>query len=155
MMTYTEITNDSRLHHPLLRSEMEWHCRALPSLLYPRLASLSLLHCYVRSRYLPPQPLLAFLQPKFDPALEDGEDEDDKDGMALPTKIDDEFRPFIRRLPEFKFWYWATRGITTAFLCTFFPFLDVPVFWPILLMYFIVLFALTMKQRIKHMVKYK
>ncbi|KAJ3113345.1 hypothetical protein HDU96_003518 [Phlyctochytrium bullatum] len=99
---------------------------------------------------------LAFLQPKFDPALEDGEEEDeDNKGPALPMKNDDEFRPFIRRLPEFKFWYWATRGITTAFLCTFFPFLDVPVFWPILLMYFIILFALTMKQRIKHMIKYK
>ncbi|KAJ3095233.1 hypothetical protein HDU97_007137 [Phlyctochytrium planicorne] len=100
---------------------------------------------------------LAFLQPKFDPAMEElDEEEDDKEsGMALPTKNDDEFRPFIRRLPEFKFWYWATRGITISFLCTFFPFLDVPVFWPILLMYFLILFALTMKQRIKHMIKYK
>ena len=26
------------------------------------------------------------------------------DGPELPTKVDQEFRPFIRRLPEFKFW---------------------------------------------------
>jgi hypothetical protein len=32
---------------------------------------------------------------------------------------------------------------------------DVPVFWPILLLYWIVLFALTMKRQIRHMIKYK
>lgn len=26
----------------------------------------------------------------------------------LPTTRDDEFRPFVRKLPEFKFWYVAT-----------------------------------------------
>ncbi|KAJ3322988.1 hypothetical protein HDU76_013750 [Blyttiomyces sp. JEL0837] len=98
---------------------------------------------------------LAFLQPKFDPALEDGETDEEKEGPALPTKADDEFKPFIRRLPEFKFWYWATRGVFTALVCTFLPFLDVPVFWPILVMYFLILFGITMKQRIKHMIKYK
>ncbi|KAJ3414868.1 hypothetical protein HDV05_005932 [Chytridiales sp. JEL 0842] len=100
---------------------------------------------------------LAFLQPKFDPALEslDGDGDEDKDGPALPLKVDDEFRPFIRRLPEFKFWYWATRGISTAFICTFIPAFDVPVFWPILVLYFLILFGITMKQRIKHMIKYK
>ncbi|KAI8843425.1 retrieval of early ER protein Rer1 [Chytriomyces cf. hyalinus JEL632] len=95
---------------------------------------------------------LAFLQPKFDPAME-ADNEDDE--MALPVKADDDFKPFIRRLPEFKFWYWATRGIVTAFVCTFIPLFDVPVFWPILVIYFLILFGLTMKQRIKHMIKYK
>ncbi|KAI8612733.1 retrieval of early ER protein Rer1 [Chytriomyces sp. MP71] len=95
---------------------------------------------------------LAFLTPKFDPAME-GDNEDD--GLALPVKAEDDFKPFIRRLPEFKFWYWATRGVATAFLCTFFPIFDVPVFWPILVIYFLILFGLTMKQRIKHMMKYK
>jgi hypothetical protein len=32
---------------------------------------------------------------------------------------------------------------------------DVPVFWPILLLYFIVLFVITMKRQIKHMMKHK
>ena len=32
---------------------------------------------------------------------------------------------------------------------------NIPVFWPILLMYFIALFFLTMKRQIKHMIKYK
>ncbi len=39
--------------------------------------------------------LLGFLTPQFDP---------DSEGPELPTSADQEFRPFVRRLPEFKFW---------------------------------------------------
>jgi len=42
-----------------------------------------------------------------------------------------------------------------AIFCTFFEVFDVPVFWPILLMYFILLFCLTMKRQIMHMIKYR
>ena len=70
-----------------------------------------------------------------------------EDGSAggLPTKQDEEFRPFIRRLPEFKFWYSATRAITIGFVCTWFKVFDVPVFWPVLVIYWLILFALTSK----------
>jgi hypothetical protein len=87
---------------------------------------------------------LAFLQPKFDPSNEaiDNEMEDGSAG-GLPTKQDEEFRPFIRRLPEFKFWHSATRAIVIGFLCTWFSIFDVPVFWPVLVVYWLILFALT------------
>lgn len=42
-----------------------------------------------------------------------------------------------------------------AFLMTFFSIFDVPVFWPILLCYWIVLFVLTMKRQMMHMIKYR
>ena len=89
---------------------------------------------------------LAFLTPKFDP-VSDAADQDMEDGSAggLPTKNDDEFKPFIRRLPEFKFWYWATRAVTIAFMCSWFAVFDVPVFWPVLVMYWFILFFLTSK----------
>ena len=32
---------------------------------------------------------------------------------------------------------------------------DIPVFWPILVMYFFILFYVTMKRQIKHMMKYR
>ena len=32
------------------------------------------------------------------------------EGPTLPTKSDEEYRPFIRRLPEFKFWYTRARS---------------------------------------------
>jgi len=68
---------------------------------------------------------LLFLTPKFDPSLE--QEELEEGGPAvLPTKQDEEFRPFIRRLPEFKFWYSATRAISIACVCCWFEVFDIP-----------------------------
>ncbi|CDP01292.1 unnamed protein product [Coffea canephora] len=77
------------------------------------------------------------------------------DGPSLPTRGSDEFRPFVRRLPEFKFWYSLTKAFCVAFMLTFFSAFDVPVFWPILLFYWLVLFISTMKRQIMHMIKYR
>uniref|UniRef100_A0A7N0TZG4 Protein RER1 n=1 Tax=Kalanchoe fedtschenkoi TaxID=63787 RepID=A0A7N0TZG4_KALFE len=95
--------------------------------------------------------LIGFLSPKVDPELENS------DGATLPTRGSDEFKPFVRRLPEFKFWYSITKAFCVAFVMTFFSLFDVPVFWPILLCYWMVmvLFFLTMKRQIMHMIKYR
>ncbi|OQV01501.1 hypothetical protein CLAIMM_06848 [Cladophialophora immunda] len=98
---------------------------------------------------------LAFLQPKFDPSLSQDEGLEDGEGSSLPTKHDDEFRPFIRRLPEFKFWHSATRAITISFICSWFEIFNLPVFWPVLVMYWLILFSLTMRRQIQHMIKYR
>lgn len=42
--------------------------------------------------------LIGFMSPKVDPELES------LDGPSSPTRDSDEFRPFVRRLPEFFFW---------------------------------------------------
>lgn len=115
---------------------------------------------------------------------------------------DEEFRPFIRRLPggsskrasrnriasansprisfilgfcstsrwwslihlrsilpdpttEFKFWLSATKATLLAIFSTITRATDIPVYWPILLVYFFVLFGLTMKRQITHMLTYK
>ncbi|KAJ9540663.1 hypothetical protein OSB04_027169 [Centaurea solstitialis] len=94
--------------------------------------------------------LIGFLSPQVDPEFQDL-----SDGPTLPSRSSDEFRPFVRRLPEFKFWYSITKAFCIAFVMTFFTIFDVPVFWPILLFYWVILFALTMKKQILHMVKYK
>jgi len=97
---------------------------------------------------------IAFLTPKIDPML--GDDElDSDDGPSLPTNSSDEFRPFIRRLAEFKFWHSCTKATLIALFCTFFEAFNIPVFWPILLLYFLTLFGITMKRQIKHMIKYR
>ncbi|WFD30592.1 hypothetical protein MSPP1_001613 [Malassezia sp. CBS 17886] len=122
---------------------------------------------------------LAFLTPKFDPAFEnDLAAQDVEEGEpGLPTSTaagpaaggglmsdvfhptddahDEEFRPFIRRLPEFKFWLSATQAILWSTVATMFTAFDIPVYWPILLLYFCLLFALTMRRQIQHMVRYK
>ena len=92
--------------------------------------------------------LLGFLTPLDLPSNTD-------DGLSLPSKANDEFRPFVRRLPEFKFWYASIRSVWLGTIATFFPFLDIPVFWPILLMYWLILFTVTMKRQIKHMIKHR
>ncbi|XBI88063.1 hypothetical protein VPH35_026067 [Triticum aestivum] len=45
--------------------------------------------------------LIGFLSPMVDLELEAL----DQAGPALPTRGNNEFKPFIRRLPEFRFWY--------------------------------------------------
>lgn len=73
----------------------------------------------------------------------------DDQGPELPTRSNQEFRPFIRRLPEFKFWYAISKSTVIGIICTFFEVFNIPVFWPILVMYFITLFCITMKRQIK------
>lgn len=70
-------------------------------------------------------------------------------GPELPVRSNEEFRPFIRRLPEFKFWYSITKSTVIGIICTFFDAFNVPVFWPILVMYFITLFCITMKRQLR------
>lgn len=126
-----------------------------------------LVHCHVRSRNLPPESVycvphtedrsgfgsgwygLDLLTPRekislimFFPFVDD-------QGPELPTKANEEFRPFIRRLPEFKFWYAISKSTVIGIICTFFEVFNVPVFWPILVMYFITLFCITMKRQIR------
>lgn len=87
---------------------------------------------------------LLFLSPKWDPSFNQDEGlEDGEAAPSLPTKQDDEFRPFIRRLPEFKFWHSATRAIAIGFVCTWFEIFNIPVFWPVLVIYWVMLFVLT------------
>lgn len=107
---------------------------------------------------------LAFISPRIDPAFqasgldEFGDDEFGQDssdtGPMLPTRANDEFKPFIRRLPEFKFWLAGTNATLISLLLTIFDLFDMPVYWPILLLYFIVLTISTLRQQIKHMIKY-
>jgi hypothetical protein len=83
-----------------------------------------------------------------------------EDGMpsgqsSLPTKSDEEFKPFVRRLPEFKFWHSATRAVCIAFLCCWSEIFNLPVFWPVLVVYWLILVFLTMRRQIQSMIKYR
>lgn len=49
------------------------------------------------------------------------------EGPVLPQSRDDEFRPFERKLPEFKFWWSFVRATVVAFVAAFFPVFDVSV----------------------------
>lgn len=98
---------------------------------------------------------LAFLTPKFDLTLQQDEANETLEAGGAPSEQSEEFRPFIRRLPEFKFWFNVMRGSIVAVLLTLTRITDIPVYWPILLVYFILLFSLTMRRQIQHMIKYR
>ena len=77
------------------------------------------------------------------------------EASSLPTKNDQEFKPFVRRLPEFKFWHAATRAIALAFMCSWSEIFNLPVFWPVLVLYWLILVFLTMRRQIQAMIKYR
>lgn len=100
--------------------------------------------------------LIDFLSPRIDPEFQAAQEDADPDsGPSLPTRVNDEFRPFVRRLPEFKFWYQGTKATLISLFLSMFDIFDLPVFWPILLLYFFVLTFLTLRRQIQHMYKHK
>ncbi|CAD7924404.1 unnamed protein product [Amoebophrya sp. A120] len=90
--------------------------------------------------------VLGFLTPAVDPELDNR--------RAGDTDTED-FRPFVRQVPEFKFWFDATRCVVISLTLTMFPCFDLPVFWPVLLVYFLLLTFFTLKERIKHMIRHR
>ena len=88
--------------------------------------------------------------------LDDPEEEDLSEGDSyLPQKCNEEFRPFQRKVKEYSFWSVMFWTFIIAIPMTFFESFNIPVFWPLLLIYFILIFFLIMKRQIKHMIKYK
>jgi predicted PurR-regulated permease PerM len=86
---------------------------------------------------------LAFMAPKIDP-FNDLIDTDPDDKDATPS-LGQEFKPFIRRLQEFKFWHSATCALVIAILATLTK----------LFLYFCILFTIMMRRQIQHMIKHK
>ena len=88
--------------------------------------------------------------------LEDPEEEGLNNGDSyLPQKSNEEFRPFQRKVKEYAFWSMMFWTFLFAIPMTFFEAFNIPVFWPLLLVYFILIFFLIMRRQIKHMIKYK
>ncbi|KAL9148062.1 hypothetical protein ABFS82_12G017400 [Erythranthe guttata] len=87
-----------------------------------------------------------FISPREAPEL--------SDAPTLPVRSSDEFRPFVRRLPEFQFWLATTTALCIATLLTCFRIFNAPVLWPILLVYWIFLCTLTLRKQIQRMIKY-
>jgi hypothetical protein len=94
---------------------------------------------------------IGFISPLEDPE-EYGLNNDDS---YLPQKNDEEFRPFQRKIKEYTFWSQITITLFVAIIMTYFQAFEIPVFWPLLLVYFFLIFFLVMKRQIQHMIKYR
>ncbi|KAJ6237098.1 protein rer1 [Anaeramoeba flamelloides] len=97
---------------------------------------------------------ILFLTPRIDPRDEENTDEN-KNKPILPTKNNSDFKPFLRKLGEFPFFLKVVKATMIAFLFTFFPFFDLPVYYPVLLVYFVGLFVFSMRKEVSKMIKYK
>ena len=86
--------------------------------------------------------------------LDDPEDELNSGDSYLPQKNNEEFRPFQRKVKEYSFWKIMFWTFIIAIPMTFFEAFNIPVFWPLLLVYFILIFFLIMRRQIQHMIKY-
>lgn len=85
--------------------------------------------------------LIQFVSPKLDPEIY-GPD-------VLPAS----YEPFKRKLPEFEFWKKITKVILISNICTLFPFLDMPVYAPLLFGYLLIVFIISFHERIMHMIR--
>lgn len=112
--------------------------------------------CYVLAIFMLNM-FLGFLTPRFDPSLQDDMRSVEQEAGLNSEEMqkNEDFRPFMRRLPEYRFWYLSFNATLISIACTLFRFLDIPVYWPILVVYFIILFAVTMRRQIQHMVKFR
>ncbi|EPR78825.1 Retention in endoplasmic reticulum 1-like protein [Spraguea lophii 42_110] len=107
---------------------------------------------YIVSVYLL-HSLVMFLTPR-DESIPDPFEEFDEYEEYIPQTVDDEFRPFLRRLPEFDFWCRSMGLILFAWFTTFFSFFNITVYVPILILYFIFMIFLTAHKMYKHIKKY-
>lgn len=90
--------------------------------------------------------LVLVITPMSDP------DENSSD-VSLPMS-EREHRPFVPKVGEFVVWRSMMKVLGIGFFLTLFSFLDIPVFWPILVFYFVTLFAVQVGGRVKHMLKH-
>ena len=93
---------------------------------------------------------IGFISPLDDPE----EDQLNNGDSYLPQKNNEEFRPFQRKVKEYSFWSMMFWTFLISIPMTFFEAFNIPVFWPLLLVYFILIFFLIMRRQIKHMIKY-
>jgi hypothetical protein len=138
--------------------------------------------CRTVSRFTCLNLLLGFLSPRVDPEFASlGIDEDEDDGcgvlgralaVLLPRRrgggvgvaarcaVAHSHRPGVQAFhsPPARVQVLArcrARHRCSRSFSRFFPFLDIPVFWPILVVYFFALFFVTMRKQIQHMIKHK
>lgn len=96
---------------------------------------------------------ILFVTPKDDSIPDPFENVEDDD--YNPRNIDNDFRPYVRKLPEFQFWKFCVQAISISYFLTFFPFTNLPVFPRILVIYFVFIVLMTAYKLALHSKKYK
>lgn len=100
------------------------------------LAALFVLRVYLaRGYYMIAYFLYIYLLASFISFISPKEEE----AEPLPIRADGEYRPIQRGLPEFEFWQQVAFSHLIAMLLSLLPFLNIPVYAPVLVVYCVVL----------------
>lgn len=76
------------------------------------------------------------------------------EGPTLPTHSE-EFRPFERKLPEMLAWRSGMSALLFSLFATLTEATDLPAYYPLLLVYFLMLTFVTLRARIQHMLHFR
>ena len=63
----------------------------------------------------------------------------------------DEFRPFLRSISELRLWENSAVSVLCGVLCTYCPFFNLPIYWPILPVTFLVISSFLLYKQLSHM----
>jgi len=96
---------------------------------------------------------ILFVTPKDENIPDPFENVEDDD--YNPRNIDNDFKPYVRKLPEFQFWKFCTQAISISYFLTLFSFTIIPVFPLVLIIYFIFIVLMTIYKLHMHSKKYK
>ncbi|EEQ82541.1 hypothetical protein NCER_100718 [Vairimorpha ceranae BRL01] len=99
---------------------------------------------------------ILFLTPKGDNIADPFEnyDQEDEDNFECEL-IDNQFKPITRNLPEFDYWMFCTKVIGGGLVASCFSIFNIPVYTPVLIIYFCMMVVFTCKCLYAHIKKYK
>ena len=100
---------------------------------------------------------ILYLTPSTLPSIQD-EEEAEENVYEIPEVVlehnEDSSKPIVRKLGEFKLWKKLFFATSLCLSLTFFKIFDFPVFWQILLLYFIFIMTTIILRQRAHMKKY-
>lgn len=89
-----------------------------------------------------------------DPFELDEEEKEETTSEYSTANIDNNLRPFIRNMPEYTFWLFCTKVVLVCFALSLTPLTDIPVYTPILVVYFVFMAVATLIKLYNHSRKY-
>ena len=95
--------------------------------------------------------VMLYLTPIDDPDEMGSEAE----SFVLPTRENDEYKGFQRKLGEIDFWKSIMGATSLAALLSLFDWFDTEIYWPLLVSYFIMMTLFLCRVKIEHMIRYK
>ncbi len=97
--------------------------------------------------------LMLYLTPLEDPDELDFVDGDPE--FILPVRENDEFKGFQRKIQELELWKQLTQASVACMGLTFFEFFAFPIYWPLLVFYFVMMTTFLCRYKIDHMIRYR